>query len=147
VYGDLADALRTSAAADRIQVLRAYAAAAAVREQAVAALALAIARYVTDHPAASPAALRWIDPLIDAKRALGLEGIKTEASRRLSELDAWEERSQEVFPDVYRTHRRQAQQARLALQSARSGSFATASGSLRDFLVDAGEPVQELDFH
>ncbi len=147
VYGDLADALRASGEADRVQVLRAQAAAAAVREQAVVALALAIARYMTDHPAPSPAVQRWIDPLIEARRALGLEGIKAEASRRLSELDAWEQRSQAVFPDVYRAHRLQAQHARLALQSARSGSFASASGSLHDFLVDAGEPVQELDFH
>ena len=147
VYDDVADALRASGEGDRVQVLRARAVAAVVREQEVAALALAIARYLLEHPASPPAAARWVDPLIDAKRALGVEGIKAEASRRLSELDTWEQQSQAVFPDVYRAHRRGAQHARLALQSARSGSFATASGSLHDFLVDAGEPVQQLDFH
>jgi hypothetical protein len=147
VYGDVADVLRAADGAARLQVLRARASAAVVREQAVAALALAIARYLASHPAPSPAAMRWIDPLIDAKRALGLEGIEREASRRLSELEAWESQSQAVFPDVYRAYRRDAQHARLALQSARSGSFASASGALHDFLVDAGEPVQQLDFH
>jgi hypothetical protein len=53
----------------------------------------------------------------------------------------------EERPDLYETRRMDYLNAMLALQSARSGSFRTATGALHDFLSDVGTPGERLDIH
>ena len=108
------------------------------------ALALAVARYLHDHPRKRRKAKGWIDAEVDEWRERDPEAIGAEASHRLDVLEEWVEEAKEQEPDVYETRRIDSVHARMALQSARSGAFGTAAGSLADFLRAVGERPDEL---
>jgi hypothetical protein len=112
-----------------------------------AALSLAVARYLAEDPNAAPRAGIWLDEPAEAWRRRPVEEIAAEASRRLDELEAWAERVQDEQPELWTTRRTEYAQAKLTLQSARSGSFQTAAGPLADFLADMGTAGSELDIH
>jgi hypothetical protein len=101
--------------------------------------ALAVARYLTDHPGA--AAQAWRDDAVERWLREPAAAIAAEADRGLAALEAWREDS----PEEWESGRVDYLQAQLNFQSARSGSFATASGALVDFLVEMGEDVDVLD--
>lgn len=111
-------------------------------ELLAASLALAIARYLHAHPGARAHA--WRDPGVDAWLAAPVEAIQAEATAGLEALDEWRD---DAAPDEWEAGRVEFLQAQLNYQSARSGSFATAAGSLADFLADMGEDVDVLDEH
>jgi hypothetical protein len=118
-----------------------------IAEQLAASLALAVARYLKDHPDAVPNAGVWVDRDVEARMTQPVETLQEEATERLEALEEWKERVQDEDPSAWETGRVDYLQAQLNLQSARSGSFATASGSLADFLMAVGEQVDVLDEH
>lgn len=147
VYEDLAERLGEVAPAQRLDSLREAADVAEIRGLSSRAQSLAVARYLSDDPNAVPRAGIWLDGEADRWRQCPAEEIAAEASRLLDQLEAWEEHMSEERPQVYETRRMDALNAKLALQSARSGSFATAAGPLSDFLADVGTPGERLDIH
>jgi hypothetical protein len=111
------------------------------------ALALAIARYLHDHPDAPEAARAWLEGDEAALAELDSTSIMGTASEALDGLDVLTADVLVRGGDLAEELRVQLAHARLDLQSARSGSFETAVGSLRDFLVDAGATPQDFDIH
>ncbi|MDP9294057.1 MAG: hypothetical protein M3O90_06495 [Actinomycetota bacterium] len=118
-----------------------------IAEQLAGSLALAVARYLQEHPDAVSDAGVWLDREVEARMTQPLESLGEEATERLEALEEWKERAQDEDPSAWETGRVDYLQAQLNLQSARSGSFATASGSLADFLMAVGEQVDVLDEH
>ena len=114
-------------------------------ELLTSSLALAIARYLQDHPDAD--AGPWRDGDVDKWSGESLDAIGAEATKGLEALDEWRDEVREDDPETWEAGRVDFLQAQLNFQSARSGSFATASGSLADFLADMGEDVDVLDEH
>ncbi len=147
VYEDLGERLAAAAPDERLDILHEAAEVSEIRALAASALGLAVARYLNEDPNAVPRAGVWLDAEADRWRQRPRDDIAAEAERRLVELEAWKERVQEQRPALYETRRMDAVNATLALQSARSGSFGTASGPLLDFLSEVGTPGQRLDIH
>ena len=110
-------------------------------------LALAVARYLHDHPDVAPRADAWRGPDVESWIAASEEAIQAGATRGLEALDEWRDETRESAPEEWESGRVDFLQAQLNFQSARSGSFATASGSLADFLAEMGEDVDVLDEH
>ena len=111
------------------------------------ARSLAVARYVHDNPdARSRVNPVWVDDDVQAWAVRSPEEIAVEAQSRLNALDAWEADAR-VEPDILETRRIDLLHARLALAAAKTGSFATASGALADFLREAGSEPDILDVH
>src|SRR4051812_15472605 len=110
-------------------------------------LALAIARYLQEHPEVGSRADAWRSDDVKSWLAAPVEAIPEEATKGLDALDEWRDQARADAPAEWEAGRVDFLQAQLNFQSARSGSFATASGSLADFLADMGEDVDVLDEH
>jgi hypothetical protein len=142
VYERFTERLGSADPAQRFALLRALADEVELEDHNRTALNLAIARYLADgHDPIG--ASGWITPEIEALREQG--DIELQATRRQAALEAWKPRVQKDHPDVWTAYRRLWLHAGTTLASARTGSFATASGSLYEFLQDAGADVQHLD--
>lgn len=116
-----------------------------IRALVAGSLSLAVARYVHDTPEARERAKPvWLDAEVEAWSARPTEEIEREAARRLEVLDEWEEAAQAAEPELWEARRVDALHARSTLQSARSGSFATAEGSLGSFLRGVGAEPDSL---
>jgi hypothetical protein len=117
-----------------------------IRALAAGSLSLAVARYLHDHPEArarvNPV---WIDTGVEAWIGRPTEEIEHEAEHRLHVLEEWERDAQELDPDLWESRRADALHALTNLQSARSGAFGTAAGSLAAFLREAGARPDTLD--
>jgi hypothetical protein len=144
VYEKQTELLGAVAPEARLDVLKAEAQRVAIEEQMNAALTLAIARYLQVHPKKKKKAGEWMDAEVEAWTAKPTAGIQEEATRRLTDLEAWENQVGTRYPAIWESYRLTYIHAKLTLQSARSGSFATASGSFYNFLLDVGAPVDEL---
>lgn len=144
VRAELIALLDATPAAARLDELRAEALRAEVRELAIAALAVAKARYLADHPDRAARVGEAIDARVQALRALTPAALAAEVEQRTAQLDAWE-RAAADRPDVARGYRRAALEARGSLDRARTGSFTSAAGALHQFLVSAGEKPTFLD--
>jgi hypothetical protein len=107
-------------------------------------LALAIARYLTDHDGAADRAGAWLDDDVRARLDSTAEQIAQEAATGLDELEEWRD---ETVGDEWEAGRVEFLQAQLNFQSARTGFFSTAAGSLADFLTDMGESPDLLEEH
>ena len=112
-----------------------------------ASLSLAVARYLKDRPEAIQKAGAWLDDEARAWMPRSFDEIGAEATKGLEALEEWAEEVRDDAPEEWEKGRVDYLQAQLNFQSARSGSFATAAGSLIDFLVDMGEDVEVLDEH
>jgi hypothetical protein len=110
------------------------------------ALALAVARYLRDHPEAADRASNWLNSEVETWRGVSSADIEAEATARLDELERWRE-AVKSQSEAWEADRVTYVHAKLTLQSARSGSFETAAGSLLDFLRDVGANAEELDIH
>jgi hypothetical protein len=139
VYERFVERLGSAVPEQRFALLRALAEEVELEDHNRAALNLAIARFLADGHDPKGAA-GWITPEIEA-----LRDVEQEATRRQAALEAWKERVQQDHPAIWTAYRRLWLHAGTTLASARTGSFATASGSLYDFLEDAGADVQHLD--
>lgn len=118
-----------------------------IQELLSLSLVLAIRRHVLDNPAAEGAAEPWLGALDMSWSDADREEVTEAAGRLLEERDDLEAQVTAADPGVAESHRIELVHTGLNLQAARTGSFATAAGMLRDYLVDAGEPPQELDIH
>ena len=147
VYEDLAERLAAAAPEERLDALGEAADVAEIRLLSSRAQSLAVARYLSDDPNAVPRAGIWLDGDADHWRQRPVEEIAAEATRLLDQLESWRERIGEERPQLAETRHMEYMNAKLALQSARSGSFGTAAGPLHDFLSDVGTPGERLDIH
>jgi hypothetical protein len=146
-YEEVAETLRGAHPEDRLEVLGQTALRSRVEELGRGGLLLAVARYLRDHPDAEGRVEDWLDESVETWRHKSVTEIQAEATRRLSQLESWAEHAQQEAPSVWDEERITYAHAKLALQSARSGAFGTAAGSLQDFLKAAGAPAQSLDIH
>jgi hypothetical protein len=110
-------------------------------------LALAIARYLHDHPDAPDAARTWLEGDQTALVDLDSPSIFAAASEGLERLEVLKTDVLAYGGDLAEELRVELAHSQLGLQSARSGSFETAVGSLRDFLIDAGATPRDFDIH
>jgi hypothetical protein len=147
VYEGLADELREADEKQRLAVLRAAALRAEADALADDSLSLVIARYLTDHPEAADAAADWKTATVERWRQNPLKELQDAATERLARLDELEAQIKSEHPGLRESLRLAFLHARLNLQSARSGSFATASGSLYSFLSKLGVAVDNFDIH
>lgn len=147
VYEDLADELREADEGARLAVLRAVALRTEVEALAADSLSLAIARYLIDHPEATYAAADWKTTTVELWMEKPLKELQDEATKRLARLDELERQIKSEHTDLWEPLRIEFVHTKLNLQSARSGSFRTASGSLYDFLSALGAAVDNFDIH
>jgi hypothetical protein len=115
-----------------------------IRELAAHAQSLAVARYLSDDPNAVGRAGAFLDADAEAWRSRGADEIAAEAERVRDELEDWAATAE---AEVFETRRTDYLHAKLALGSAASGSFGTASGPLYDFLKRMGTARDRLDIH
>ena len=144
-YDEVAETLREAHPEDRLEALQRSALASRAQQFGRSALSLAVARYLKDHPAAEQHVEDWLDDSVDLWRTKSVSEIRTEATRLLDSLESWQAQQQD--PQIWEEQCITYAHAKLALQSARSGAFGTAAGSLRDFLTAAGARPQSLDIH
>lgn len=142
VYENLIDQLRPIEADKRVDALETIACRTTGELLLGDGMGLAIARWRLDHPGkAVPAP--WDDM---SARWVGRTAAQlgTEADTRLAEVDRL---ARDRTGDCREAMRPSLLHARMALGSARTGSFATAAGSMVDFLRAVGESPQILDVH
>lgn len=147
VYEDLADELRQADEGQRLEALRAVALRADAETLAADSLALAIARYLIDHPEATSTAGDWKTTTVERWMEKPLKELQDEATKQLARLDELEQQIKSEHPDLWEPLRVEFVHTKLNLQSARSGSFRTASGSLYGFLSALGVAVDNFDIH
>lgn len=146
-YEEVAETLREAHPEDRLVALQQAALRSRAEELGRGALTLAVARYLKDHPDAEARVEDWVDESVESWLAKPVSEIQAEATRRLDQLEAWAKQAQREKPDIWEQERITYAHAKLALQSARSGAFGTAAGSLHDFLAAAGARTEILDIH
>lgn len=147
VYEDLADELREADEGVRLAVIRAAALSAEADALAADSLSLAIARYLKDHPEAAHAAAGWKTATVQRWMEKPLYELQDAATKRLARLEELEVQIKSEHLGIWESLRLAFLHARLNLQSSRSGSFGTASGSLYSFLFALGVPVDNFDIH
>jgi hypothetical protein len=144
VYERLAESLQEVEPGSMLQRLQIEAFATEVDSLFQDSLALAVARYGSDHPDAAQADAwaahrpAWLHRDADFYAA--------EAARLREERDRLLQRFRAASADVAGALRPVLLRADHNLGSASTGVFATASGSLADFLTDAGADFEYLDF-
>jgi hypothetical protein len=147
IYGDLGEQLLAAEPEDRLAALEAAADEGDIRSLAAHAQALAVARYLSEHPDAAGQAAAFLNADAEQWRARGADAIAQEAWTTADALEAWSERVREERPDLFETRRTDYLQARMALGSARTGAFGTVAGPLSDFLARVGAEADRLDVH
>ena len=147
VYEDLADELRKADEDQRLKALHAAALRTEVEALAAHSLSLAIARYLIDHPARTGAAADWKTSTVERWMKKSLKEFQDEATKGLARLNELEEQIKSEHPDLWESLRVEFVHTTFNLQSARSGSFETASGSLYCFLSALGVAVDNFDIH
>ena len=145
VYEDIGERLLN--AEDRFTEVEVVADESEIRSLAARAQSLAVARYLSDDPNAVDRAGPFLDAEVEQWRGRGADAIAQEASEALDALEEWAERMQDERPELFETRRTDYLHAKLALASARTGSFGTAAGALYDFLQRMGTARDRLDIH
>jgi hypothetical protein len=145
VYEDLGE--RISNADDRSAEVQQMAEEAEIRTFAARAQSLAVARYLSDDPNAVGRADAFLDAEAEQWRTRGDDAIAQEAETTLEALERWAERAKDENPELFEIRRTDYLHAKLALGSAKTGSFGTAAGPLYDFLELMGTAQDRLDIH
>jgi hypothetical protein len=145
VYEDLGD--RIANAEDRPAEVEQMAEEADIRTLAARAQSLAVARYLSDDPNAVGRADAFLDAEAEQWRTRGDDAIAQEAETTLAALERWAERAKDENPELFEIRRTDYLHAKLALGSAKTGSFGTAAGPLYDFLELMGTAQDRLDIH
>lgn len=147
VYQALADELRAIAANARLARLAEIGCDRDAGRLLEEAVSLAVARYVRDRSAPTATTLAgYLDPA-RPYIALAPEDAIRAVDRVQAAWQTWEQDAKARYPRCWANHRLDVLHARTALGSARSGSFASASGPFHAFLVQAGESPQLIDVH
>ena len=147
IYGDLGEQLLAAEPEDRLDALEAAADEGDIRALAAHAQALAVARYLSEHPDAAGRAGEFLNADAEQWRDRGADAIAQEASTTEDALEAWSERVGDEHPKLLETRRTDCVHARMALGSARTGAFGTVAGPLSDFLAQVGAEADRLDIH
>lgn len=142
VRDDLASAFAAAAPEQRLTVVQDRALRARVGHIQREAIALALRRYAITHPDKAAAALERVPPPI-----AGLAGpdVEARATALTTEIDQLETRARTA--GTSEQYRLALFQSRMAAGTARTGSFATATGELADELRRLGERPDELRVH
>ncbi|MED5374414.1 MAG: hypothetical protein VX899_25575 [Myxococcota bacterium] len=143
VVGDLRDALLGAPESERLQTLRAERDHAQQQHIAREAVAMSVARYLIAHPSADPGG--WLSERAQFWQAQGEGAIALEATELLNQLETYAAHLQVLDPERAEGSKGNLHAARMALQSARSGSFQSAWGPLADFLRAVGADFQVLE--
>jgi hypothetical protein len=132
---------------ERLHGLRELARSAEMREQLIVSQALAIGRYLHEHPEALPLAEahHWRNWEVDDWRARPIAEIIAEATARGARLANWEAEVPAAYPKVWEQYRSDALLVRYSLGPARTGVFTEAVGNLADFLRQMGADVKRID--
>ncbi len=146
VYEDLACSLSQSASSQRFKTLVAASCEAEIYEQAISSLSMAIARYAKQHLDVADQAKDWLEPTNQRWLTLSIAEIQDEASQRLQKLERWHKWAKTDHANIWRAYRLKFIHSKFNLQSARSGCFKTAVGSLADFLHSVGAEFDQLRF-
>ncbi|HET7865674.1 MAG TPA: hypothetical protein VFL86_14825 [Burkholderiaceae bacterium] len=125
-------------AGERLRVLHGLALGAQIQLLAADSLSLAVARYLLDHPDALSNAKAWVNAEVQAFLLLPPGGMQARAAEMLAALDSACRQAQEEFPAVWGGLQHHWAHSRLDLESAASGNYAHAAGSLLDFLRSVG---------
>ena len=106
---------------------------------------LAVARYMKEHPLVTDIPIRWLDfEQVSKWQAMSTSELQDEASRRLEQLEKWDEFTKANHPDVWEAYRIRYINVWLNLQSAYSGSFPSAMGNMAIFLDAVGASFEEI---
>lgn len=142
VYENLVDELRPVTADKRVDALETIACRTTGEKLLGDGMGLAIARWRLDHPGkAVPAP--W-DEMSAPWVGRSTVQLGAEADTRLTEI---ERLTKDKTGDCREAMRMSLLHARMALGSAKTGSFSTAAGSMVDFLRQVGESPRILDVH
>jgi hypothetical protein len=125
-------------AGERLRVLHGLALGAQIRLLAADSLSLAVARYLLDHPEALSNAKAWVNAEVRAFLLLPPAGMQARAADMLAALDSACRQAQGEFPAVWSGLQHHWAHSRLDLESAASGNYSRAAGSLHDFLLSVG---------
>jgi hypothetical protein len=142
VRDDLASALAAATPEQRLGVVQDRALRARVGQIQREAIALALRRYAITHPEKAAAALEHVPPAI---AAMAGPDVEARAAVLTTEIDQLETRARTA--GTSEQYRLALFQARMAAGTARTGSFATATGELADELRRLGERPDELRVH
>lgn len=147
VYEDLAFSLSQSSSCQRLETLVAASCEAEIYEQAISSLSMAIARYAKQHLDVALKARDWLEPTNQRWLKLSIAELQDEASQRLQKLEMWHKWAKADHANLWQAYRLQFIHTKFNLQSARSGCFSTAVGSLADFLHSVGAEFDKLHIH
>jgi hypothetical protein len=147
VSREVTEKLRSLPAEERLHGLREIARRAEILEQLIVSQALAVARYLHEHPEALSRAAthHWLTPEVDTWRQRPVEEIVAEATARRARLARWEAEVPAAHPELWEQHRFDTLLVRYSLGPARTGVFTSATGNLAEFLREMGANVKRLD--
>jgi hypothetical protein len=150
VYEDTAPFLKYYPPDGRLQGAHWLAFEAHIAELHRVAMSLALARYLREHPKAKahPAIAEWLEGFhIEQWDALSIPEIAAEATRRRQELDRLDQRARGIDVDAWAQLEDDQWEVEMTLDSARTGQYGDAMGSLYSFLHDIGARVNLHETH
>ncbi|MCG8417931.1 MAG: hypothetical protein MJE77_08320 [Proteobacteria bacterium] len=148
VYKELARTLTARPANMRLHALKLVALGAELQRVFREALNLAIARFLIDHTGNLDAERleRWLNPAVQDLRMLSAEELTEQAVDLEKALKSWKYWVTGDYPTEWPKHRTVCLQTQAMIQSAKTASFDSATGSLLEFLRDADRKPEELTF-
>jgi len=107
---------------------------------------LAIARYMQEHPDATPKyKMYWLDfEELSKWLAMSIPEIDEKALQLWDKIEKWEKSAKKNHPDIWEQYKLTPFNAQLDLESAYSGSFHVAMGDLASFLDAVGAEFEEI---
>lgn len=145
VFERLATEVEDAGAGEATDRLRDQALLAEIEGLTQDSLALAAARFGADHEQAQSLSRAWSEYHPDWS-ARDTDFYVTESGRLRATLTSVRDRLRDVAPEALGTTLPDLLRVEMTLNSAETGVFATAAGSLADFLRDAGAEFDELEF-
>ncbi len=145
-YEAIAERLRAVHPSKRLGELKKEVLRAQLLEQQVMSLALAIARFLADHPDDLPNGLivkRWVSVNVARFRKLTKDDFTARAEHRRNLLATWKRDVAARYPTMWQSYRIDYQTVESNLVSASTGRFFEASGGLADFLEDMGVELED----
>lgn len=147
VYEDIILLFQKEPSYDRIKVLKKYLFEAEIKELIRNSLALAMARYLKEHPEATNRVQKRDRDRASQWQAMSISQLEDKASHLLEEVERWEKFAKAKHPDLWEEYKLKSFNALLNLDSAYSGSFHAAMGDFAIFLKSAGASFEELRVH
>lgn len=107
---------------------------------------LAIARYMHEHPDATPKRkMYWLNfEELALFTAMSIPELEDKASQLWEEIDEWDKSAEKNHSDIWEQYKLRPFSAQLDLESAYSGSFHVAMGNFASFLDAVGAEFNEI---